>query len=477
MANIWLRELYEAENLDGLRLEQWATAERLGIDGFNIASLANFYPQLYRIRYGDNEQGGFAFLESQMEGKEPSYGYSVLSYLLSETLHRVVITTNFDNLVADALSIHSSRFPLVIGHDALAQYATVELRRPLVAKIHGALGFSPKSKPNDISHLPKGWCDALRRILDRYTPIVIGYEGNDGSLMGFLKELSFEIPDRVFWCIYSPDVRGADCLKLVSPEVRHYVQLRRGRFVPIGGFDELMAKLLRKLGEKGSVPDLYENLKQRARKREQSYDEQQRKLVEKAKREPSAEGKSDPTLSEAVSEIAESRKDKPWWLWVSEADAERDLAAKEAIYSRGLEANPNDGNLLRSYAIFLETLMKDRDGADKYYKLALTADPDSPTTLVFYANFLKRMNPDKAEEYYQLALKADPTHPFALTEYVSFLSNIRKKPDEAEEVYVRTLEKYPADPFVLELYENFLRNFRSDSKKADEIQRRIDALK
>ena len=121
MADIWLREIYEAENFDGLPLETWAAPERLGIPEFAIGQLARFYPQLYRRRYGDYEQAGYAFLESQMEGKEPSYGYSVLAYLLSETPHRVVVTTNFDNLVADALSIHSSRFPLVVGHDALAE--------------------------------------------------------------------------------------------------------------------------------------------------------------------------------------------------------------------------------------------------------------------------------------------------------------------------------------------------------------------
>jgi hypothetical protein len=129
LADLWLRELYEAENFEDLSLESWSTAEQLGIPNFEMENVARFYPQLYRRRYGDHEQAGYAFLESQMEGKEPSYGYSVLAYLLSETPHRVVVTTNFDNLVADALSIHSSRFPLVIGHDSLAQYAAVELRR------------------------------------------------------------------------------------------------------------------------------------------------------------------------------------------------------------------------------------------------------------------------------------------------------------------------------------------------------------
>jgi len=475
MANVWLRELYEAENFDGLSMGEWATSDRLGIEGFKIENLASFYPQLYQRKYGDNEQSGFAFLESQMEGKEPSYGYSVLSYLLSETSHRVVITTNFDNLVADALSIHSSTFPLVIGHDALAQYATVELRRPLVAKVHGALGFSPKSQPNDISHLSEGWSSALRRILDRYTPIVIGYEGNDGSLMGFLAELPVEIPDRVFWCVYSPHATGVDCLKLVSQDVRDYAQSKRGRFVPIRGFDELMAKLLTKLREKGSVPDLYENLKQRARKREQNYDEQQRKLFEAAvpsksraneKHEPSAHGRVDPALSDAVSEIAESRKQKPWWVWANEADAASDLAEKDDIYARALEAIPNDPNLLDSYALFLEAEKKDLDQADHFHQLAVRADPTNPKILTFYANFLRRGGKaDRAEKFYRRAVKADPTHPYTVSEYADFLYNDRKDLGKAEEVYVRALEHNSTDPLILELYEIFKRRSERSEKK------------
>ena len=42
MATIWLREIYEAENFDGLGLEEWATPERLEIPGFTVDALAVF---------------------------------------------------------------------------------------------------------------------------------------------------------------------------------------------------------------------------------------------------------------------------------------------------------------------------------------------------------------------------------------------------------------------------------------------------
>lgn len=479
MAHTWLTEIYEAENFEELTLEQWATPERLNIPEFDLTQLARFYPQLYRRRYGDHEQSGYAFLESQMEGKEPSYGYSVLAYLLSETPHRVVITTNFDNLVADALSIHSSRFPIVIGHDTLAQYAAVELRRPLVAKIHGALGFSPKSQPDDIASLPDGWRPALQRIFERYTPVVIGYEGNDGSLMGFLQSLPDDVPDRVLWCVYAPGANPGDCLKRVSPEVRDFVRARRGRFVPIWGFDELMAKLLSRLREHGSVPDLYERLKERARQREESYDDQQRRLFEASapERQPdkgnttSVITPKDLTLTEAVSGIAESRKDKPWWVWDEAARNAPDDDSKERAWLQALDAYPDSVNLLRSYALFLEQRRRDYDKAEEYYRRGLKVDPNNSRILAFYADFLYRYRKDveQAEEHFIRSLEADPEYGYALNIYAELLEE-RGDLDKAEEHYQRAAEAKPAR--YLEDYVRFLRDVRQNEEKATALEKR-----
>ncbi|HET6980312.1 MAG TPA: SIR2 family protein [Pyrinomonadaceae bacterium] len=481
MANIWLSELYEAENFDGLSLEEWATPERLGIDGFQSENLARFYPQLYQQRYGDHEQAGYAFLESQMEGKEPSYGYSVLSYLLSETSHRVVITTNFDNLVSDALSIHSSRFPIVIGHDTLAQYAAVELRRPLIAKIHGALGFSPKSHPEEISLLPEGWRNALARILDHYTPIVIGYEGNDGSLMGFLKSLPPQIPDRVFWCVYAPDA-GADCVDRVSPDVCDYVKSRHGRLVPIRGFDQLMAKLLSKLREKGSVPDLYERLKERARQRERSYDEQQRKLYEAGvSSEPVRRGKAEPvkqdsTLSRAVTDIADSRKEKPWWKWSEEASVADKNETKRSILEQGIEALPNSPQMHREYAGFLAEQAGEMDKADAHYQRSLSLDAKDPVALAFYGDFFDRhrKDPIKAESYLRRAFEIDSTDDYVITRYANFLWSMMGEMDRAEELFELALKLHPNYQYLLKTYPQFLRNVRGDEDKAIELEQRLE---
>ena len=493
MARQWLQEIHEREDFEGMSLEEWVTEENTRIPDFEMDNIGRFYPDLYARRFHDCAEAGYAFLESQMIGREPSYGYSVLAYLLSETPHKMVVTTNFDNLVADSLSIHSSTFPTVVGHDALAAYARVSLRRPLIAKIHGDLGFQPKSAPGDVCELPKGWETSLKEILCRFTPIVIGYDGNDGSLMGFLENLPPEIPDNIYWCFYSL-AHGRDAhLKNVPPRVRALIEKRNGALVPISGFDEMMVKLLHKLQKPLGIPDLFENLKIRARERETRYDEQQRHLHEKTfgsksatkpvtKPQPDTDKDTTPdkdtALDEAVTAVASQRKEKPWWVWTQEAESETDQDKKAAIYQEAIEALPDSIQLLGNYAYFLHTERKDFDLADEYFKRAIDAGPRSANNLGNYANFLKNVRKDymRAEEYYNRAIAADPKCAIYLGNYANLLKNVRKDFDRAEQYYTRAIDADPKYALHLGNYANFLNSVRKDFDRAEEFfNRAIDA--
>src|SRR6185436_16690174 len=128
--------------------------------------------------YRDYKDLGYAFLEKIMDKAEPSYGYSVLAQIMANTRHRVAVTTNFDNLIADALSIYTKAFPLVCGHESLTGYLRPTMSRPMVAKIHRDLLLKPFNAPEEISELSGEWAATLEKIFDVYTPIVIGYGGN-----------------------------------------------------------------------------------------------------------------------------------------------------------------------------------------------------------------------------------------------------------------------------------------------------------
>ena len=102
LAHQWLSELHRREDFNGLPIHEWATAKNLGIPGFEFARAANSYPWIYQRRFRDYKEQGYAFLEKTMDSAEPSFGYSVLAQIMATTPHKVAVTTNFDNLVADA---------------------------------------------------------------------------------------------------------------------------------------------------------------------------------------------------------------------------------------------------------------------------------------------------------------------------------------------------------------------------------------
>ncbi|MCY1065944.1 hypothetical protein OV090_14280 [Nannocystis sp. RBIL2] len=257
----WLGELHRRLARSGLSLERWATAEALEIRGFSLTDAAAFYSQVFARRFRQHPDEGYADLEDIMQGKDPSFGYSVLAHILAETRHKLVITTNFDNLVGDALSIFTGTAPLVCGHESLANFVHVEPRRPVVVKIHRDLLMAPMNQAAEIAALQTAWIEPLTRVFRAYTPIVIGYGGNDGSLMGFLNGLPEDaIPGGLFWCYYGP--AGPP-----GPEIRRLVARHRGVLVPIEGFDELMLRLSARL----RIPLLDQVIESKARARVDNY--------------------------------------------------------------------------------------------------------------------------------------------------------------------------------------------------------------
>jgi Tfp pilus assembly protein PilF len=387
--------------------------------------------------------------------------------------------------------------------------------------VHRDLLLAPKSDPEELKRLHDGFRDALAQLFGHYTPIVIGYGGNDGSLMGFLKDLPpSTIPGGVYWCYWD----GGD---LPPVEIRQFVARQKGCLVPIPGFDEIMMLLGERIGF--DVPDKY--VLERADDRAKRIVTQVQTLKEKLKNsrhhipnidlsqridlpdrpDDGEEGtllshaRQADILSHALSETMR-RTSGPlrWWQWQERAEAatdkqERDQIYQEAIaalpdshellsnyalflqeaqkdhrksetyYVRALEANPGHTITLGNYALFLETISKNPDKAEAYYIRALEADHGNANAIGNYATFLHRIrhDPDKAERYYIRALEADPVHVNTLGNYAAFLHSIRNDPDRAEACYVQALEAHPEHASMLGNYAVFLQDIRKDPEKAE----------
>lgn len=232
----------------------------------SITPSSKNYFGLYALRFFPRYSNGSAYLERTLEQAQPSLGYYPLATLLASSENNLVITTNFDSLVEDALFIYTEKKPLVISHELLTKYIDFNTRRPIVAKLHRGLFFDPLNREEQVNGLIGKWKDILHQAFRIYTPVVIGYAGGDHSLMDFLsKEAKL---DGLYWC-YRHDEPSA--------EIQALVEKHDGYFVPIEGFDEMMYLM----GLKFGYGNPCERIQSVARQRVDDYNKQVQELKQK----------------------------------------------------------------------------------------------------------------------------------------------------------------------------------------------------
>lgn len=391
LAQRWLEEIYRRECLDKtLSIEEWLSS---GTSSFtdsmvSFADAGSHYPQIFERRFYGDREAGYAALEDAIEGKIPSLGYSLLASIIEHTRHKVVITTNFDNLVADALSMQAHQSPLIVAHESLAGFVRPNLRRPLVAKIHRDLFLSPKNDQNGVSTMEESWIEALKKIFQHYTPIVIGYGGNDGSLMDMLNNLpEGSISGRIFWC----------CRDTAIPQkAKNVLTKHKGVLTKISGFDEFMLQLAEKLVPDFIVDKIPEKLEHLGKTRAHDYREQIEKIT-----------KSSADVSVRKIVLDSANKLDGWWSWQLKINAETDLDKSQALYEEAIRKLPNSSELLGNYASFLHSNQKDYDKTEALYRKAIEINKKDDNLIENYAIFLDyiRKDYDTAKALYQKSIE------------------------------------------------------------------------
>ena len=496
MVEDWVQCLHEeAVNEKKGGWQDWANAEALGISSFNLDDMAASYSELYRRMYQKDPDRGYSYLEEQMRNAEPSFGYSVLARIMDEYRHKVVVTTNFDNLVADSLSIFSTTYPLVCGHESLAGFISARVRRPLVVKVHRDLLLAPKSSPEDIADMPEGFMRALAELFQHYTPIVFGYGGNDGSLMKFFQSLEpGSIPGGVYWCYWEGGLAPAK-------DIRRFVAEQNGSLVPIPDFDQAMMLL----GDRLEMPVPYAFLKERANTRADRIVQQAKQLKErlgqpftslnlgiidldstdvdsKGENQPehiaksttydsrSSDSKVDGELNRAIrSTLQREDGERLWWQWEDLANSEPDPDKRERIYMDAISNLPDSAQLLGNYANFLTDVRKDHEAAEARYRRAIEISPHNSLCLGNYAVFLKEIRRDsvEVEPIFRRALEANPEDATNIGNYANFLVDVKKEYEAADVMYKRALEIDPEHSDNLSNYAVFLADVRQNHSIAE----------
>lgn len=199
---------------------------------------SNAYSSLFERKF-DLAPQRRRFVEKEVDGKLPSIGYAYLVSLVENNFFNAIFTTNFDDLLNEAFYQLSSTRPIVCAHDSSVHSISVSSKRPKIIKLHGDYLFENiKSTLRETESLESNTSDKLKEFCKEYGLIVVGYAGNDRSIMDildFLIKNDTYLRNGVYWCL-----RGED---YISPTLKNLFWKERVYPVLIDGFDEFFSEV------------------------------------------------------------------------------------------------------------------------------------------------------------------------------------------------------------------------------------------
>lgn len=411
---------------------------------------SEYYFDIYKLRFYPNSKNGYRYLERLMEHADPSFGYHPLARLLTDEYNNnLVITTNFDSLVEDALFLYTDQKPLTINHELTADYiGDHSIRRPIIAKLHRGLFFDPLNEPEDTTGLKGNWKKVLREIFHIYTPVVIGYGGGDQSLMSLLEEEDLNLTKGIYWCYM-------DKYGLPGENIRNLMTDKNGYLVQTEGFDHIMLILGNKMCPDQITPGkTMEYLGEQMNRRMTRYGEQIRKLEEKGKEEGSkklGEGLEEFNKNEA--EEREERKEKDemtaydycsegWDFYVEDK-------YREAIesYDKAIALNPRYAEAYQCRGAVYE-LLEEYDQALDDYNKACQLNPKNPFAFSSRGGLYKKLKLyDKALEDCESAIRLDSLSPRLYTGRGDIYAEL-KNYENALDDYAKAIELNPKYRFT-----------------------------
>lgn len=267
--------------------------------------------------------------------KLPALGYYTLAKLMQNSAFNTVITTNFDDLIQDALIYSGEKRARVITHQDLAFFIERN-ETPLLCKIHGDAHFRPFNSKENTKQLPEALSTKLETLFDNARVVFIGYGGNDESIFNFL--MTCKNISQVYWL----NGREPDDVVLKG----WWRALDKKVFVKEYDFNRIMASLRSKFALK--EPN-FENL---AKQLKSSYDN---------------------SLAEETEDL-EKKEDKSafdYFLLGNNLYYEEQYEEAIASYKKAIEIDPKDDrayvNLFELYVI--QDTIIDKALEDKYIEL------------------------------------------------------------------------------------------------------------
>lgn len=204
----------------------------------------NPYSSLFEKKY-DLPRQRRMFIEKEVRDKLPSIGYAYLIKLVESNYIKTLFTTNFDDLLNEAFYQYSNERPILCAHDSSINSITVTSKRPKIIKLHGDYLFDDiKSTLRETESLEENIKNKFIEFSKDYGLIVVGYGGNDRSIMDIITYLLKNeeyFKNGIYWCLRKDSEISEDLRKLLWKDRVYYVK--------IDGYDEFMAEIHSKLND------------------------------------------------------------------------------------------------------------------------------------------------------------------------------------------------------------------------------------
>jgi tetratricopeptide (TPR) repeat protein len=381
-------------------------------------------------KYEPREIGRQRYIESIIEGHEPSFGYVVLANLMASNYLNTIITTNFDDLVYSACTSYTGIRPIVYAYGVLASEMRITAQRPKILKLHGDYLYSALKNTNSETAIQDAnMARQLTQVLNEYGLIVVGYSGGDKSIMKILSTISER--NDLYWCVRQDHELNADVKKLLKD--------KGGFIVEIKGFDEMIDEIRLIVGfDVGKMLG--------------SIQERQDQMIEKLK--SFAPQYSTDILSETVVALQEQARQEQeqinkiksldFFTKALEAHEARDFGIAEVLYRNAIKLNPvasvynNLGNVLTEDA----TRYAEAEAA---YRKAIEINPGYAKSYnnlgIVLAKDATRYT--EAEAAYRKAIELEPNNAAVYYNLGTVLAKDATRYTEAEAAYRKAIELNP----------------------------------
>lgn len=205
-------------------------------EGLGYSSLLESLAPTAAARQGLLE-GYFEPTEDEREEgvKTPSAAHRAIAQLVKKGYVKVILTTNFDRLMEEALSAEGLAAQVISRSDAVAGMQSLSHAPMTVIKLHGDYkDLGSLNTPEELASYPQSWNDIVGRVLDEYGLVISGWSADWDTALVALMNASTNRRYPLYWDARSSKGETAQQLRAG----------RQGTVISAAGADELFTEVL-----------------------------------------------------------------------------------------------------------------------------------------------------------------------------------------------------------------------------------------